>query len=533
MKTASRAVCLASVCFGSLLLAGHCVAQCAPQWIDAALSNTQGEARAMLWMTDPASPATGNRLYVAGTFAQTQTLTANSVAKWDGTTWSALGSGVRSVFGATLFPGSVYALAKLPDGALVAGGSFSLAGSANVSNIARWNGTEWSPLGSGVQGAVLALAVLPSGNLVAGGQFTQAGTTPVLRIAAWDGAAWSPMGNGFNADVEALAVLPSGDLVAAGSFSASGTAPTSFVATWNGTQWTNIGTGLFSGVSRLLVRSNGELLGGLSFSNTLQVVRWNGASWSTLRSWPAQNFAAITESPSGDVWAASSSVSFTGQYFSDYQRLSGGAWSMPLATNSWKAEAIAFAPNGELLEAGSRASQGSLVPQLQRYTFNGTPWAARTPGNATVACGGQTSMRAQGASGLGTLSYQWSRAGVPLVNQPGAIQGANTSLLFIIGATSASAGTYTCTITNSCGSFQTPPAMLTVTGCVPACDTTDFNRDGLFPDTVDIDDFLSVFSGGPCSTNACNDIDFNNDSLFPDIVDIDSLLSVFSGGPCL
>jgi hypothetical protein len=43
-----------------------------------------------------------------------------------------------------------------------------------------------------------------------------------------------------------------------------------------------------------------------------------------------------------------------------------------------------------------------------------------------------------------------------------------------------------------------------------------------------------VFSGGPCSNDPnCGDTDFNNDGLFPDTADIDSLLSVFSGGPCL
>ena len=70
----------------------------------------------------------------------------------------------------------------------------------------------------------------------------------------------------------------------------------------------------------------------------------------------------------------------------------------------------------------------------------------------------------------------------------------------------------------------------------PVCDSIDFNQDALYPDTADIDDFLSVFSGGPCSTDpapGCHDIDFNNDTLFPDTSDIDSLLSVFSGGPCL
>ncbi len=67
----------------------------------------------------------------------------------------------------------------------------------------------------------------------------------------------------------------------------------------------------------------------------------------------------------------------------------------------------------------------------------------------------------------------------------------------------------------------------------PVCDAIDYNGDGLFPDTADIDDFLSVFSGGSCSTGTCGDIDFNNDGLFPDTTDIDALLSVFSGGPCL
>ncbi|HEX2839212.1 MAG TPA: LamG-like jellyroll fold domain-containing protein [Phycisphaerales bacterium] len=70
------------------------------------------------------------------------------------------------------------------------------------------------------------------------------------------------------------------------------------------------------------------------------------------------------------------------------------------------------------------------------------------------------------------------------------------------------------------------------TGNPPPCDPIDFNGDGLFPDTTDIDDFLSVFSGGPCSTGTCADIDFNNDGLFPDTTDIDDFLRVFSGGPC-
>ncbi|MFO0830941.1 MAG: hypothetical protein U0637_03750 [Phycisphaerales bacterium] len=75
------------------------------------------------------------------------------------------------------------------------------------------------------------------------------------------------------------------------------------------------------------------------------------------------------------------------------------------------------------------------------------------------------------------------------------------------------------------------PASIFITGT--ECDSIDYNRDTLFPDTQDIDDYLTVFSGAPCPTAACADLDFNNDGLFPDTADIESLLSVFAGGPCL
>lgn len=64
------------------------------------------------------------------------------------------------------------------------------------------------------------------------------------------------------------------------------------------------------------------------------------------------------------------------------------------------------------------------------------------------------------------------------------------------------------------------------------CDSIDFNRDGLFPDTQDVDDFRSVFAGGASSTGEHNDIDFNNDGIYPDTEDLAALLRVFAGGPC-
>jgi hypothetical protein len=83
-------------------------------------------------------------------------------------------------------------------------------------------------------------------------------------------------------------------------------------------------------------------------------------------------------------------------------------------------------------------------------------------------------------------------------------------------------------------------AQLNIVGPVSnglVCDSIDINRDGVLPDTADIDQFLSLLSGGSCvptpPATECGDLDFNNDGLFPDTADIDALLSVFSGGPCI
>jgi hypothetical protein len=61
----------------------------------------------------------------------------------------------------------------------------------------------------------------------------------------------------------------------------------------------------------------------------------------------------------------------------------------------------------------------------------------------------------------------------------------------------------------------------------------DFNNDLLFPDTGDVDDLLSAYSGGACSNDPnCDSIDINMDGLFPDTVDIDVFVAAFSGGGC-
>jgi hypothetical protein len=131
--------------------------------------------------------------------------------------------------------GSVFALAVLPNGDLVAGGEFMTAGGVTANSIARWDGSSWQPLGSGMNGAVFRLVVLPNGDLVAGGNFTTAGGVTVNRIARWDDSSWAPLGSGMSGSVFALAVLPNDELVACGDFTSAGGGPSGYWARWSET----------------------------------------------------------------------------------------------------------------------------------------------------------------------------------------------------------------------------------------------------------------------------------------------------------
>jgi hypothetical protein len=90
-----------------------------------------------------------------------------------------------------------------------------------------WNGSSWSALGSGMNDTVYALA-FKSGNLYAGGEFTTAGGNSANYIAMWDGSSWSALGSGLDGNVDALAIDSNGNLYAGGLF----TSPGNHIAAW-------------------------------------------------------------------------------------------------------------------------------------------------------------------------------------------------------------------------------------------------------------------------------------------------------------
>jgi hypothetical protein len=200
--------------------------------------------------------------------------------------------------------GSISGMAVYDDGhgdgpALFAGGGFTLAGDVKALNIARWNGTSWAPLGSGIDGGVDALAVFDDGSgpaLYAGGSFTHAGGVTANSIARWDGSAWTALGSGVSGastfrTVRALTVWDDGDgpaLYVGGSFTSAGGVAASYLARWDGTSFSPVGGGLDSQVFSLTTFDSGAgaglYVGGeFTHAGALSancIAKWNGSSWS-------------------------------------------------------------------------------------------------------------------------------------------------------------------------------------------------------------------------------------------------------------
>ena len=229
-------------------------------------------------------------LFIGGQFTMAGGVGATNVAKWNGSSWSSLGSGI-SGSGDGYGP-SVFALATSGTN-LYVGGDFSTAGNTNANFVAQWNGSVWKALSSGVNGELNALAVSGT-NLYVGGYFKTAGGVGATNIAKWNGSSWSALGSGTDNVVRALAVSGT-NLYAGGWFTTAGGVAANNIAQWNGS-WLALGSGILGGgahghgptVFALAVAGTNLYVGG-DFSTAggfaaNDIARWNGSSWSALGS---------------------------------------------------------------------------------------------------------------------------------------------------------------------------------------------------------------------------------------------------------
>jgi len=330
--------------------------------------------------------APSGMVYAAGTFTSVGALYASRVASWNGTSWSALAEGLTANVSAT-----TWALVTDSLGNLYAGGEFDSAGAAGASRVARWNGTGWTPLWTGVNGTVRAVAADSANNLFAGGDFSTAGSSPAVRVAKWDGAAWSALGAGVNNTVYALTTDTSGSVYAGGSFTTAGAGSASYIAKWNGSYWSEVGNGMSGMVNALTTDAAGSLYAGGGFltaggTTVNYVAKWDGTSWSALGLGVANTVKALAVDAGGHLFAAGFFTAAGGSPASHIAMWDGTAWQTLGSGTDYALDALTvdaannlYASGSYLIVAGNkisaRAAWFDLPPSVKLSSTAANPTA--------------------------------------------------------------------------------------------------------------------------------------------------------------
>lgn len=430
---------------------------------------------------------TGPALYVGGNFTAASNVLATNIAKWDGIAWSPLIAG--QVNGIGVSSSIVHALTVFDDGngpALYAGGEFTTAGDVPASRIARWDGTAWSALlgpdGNGVSGgvsprAVYSLAVFDDGAgtaLYAGGNFETAGGIVVSDIAKWDGSSWSPLegperigtaGSAGTSEIHALAVFDDGTgsaLYAGGNFNKAGGLEANRIARWNGSAWSPLigpsGNGVVSGqIEALVVHDEGTgpaLYAGGSFSTAggvaaNRIAKWDGTAWSPLVG-PNGNgmvnigvraLAAFDDGTGPALYAGGTFTSAGGITLNRMAKWDGAAWS-PLAGPSGEGasgdvEALVVFDDGTgpaLLAGGEFTSAGGLTAN-RIAKWDGAAWSP-TAGLQGRGVNGFVNAFATASDEDGTILYvggEFRSAGDAVANFVAAWDGTDWAPMLGIG----------------------------------------------------------------------------------------------------
>jgi hypothetical protein len=292
-----------------------------------------------------------------------------SIAKWDGSTWSPLGIGTEGVVNAI----------TVSDGAVYAGG-IAVQGCPTCSGLAKWDGFGWSGLGT-FKGNVWAIAVSGS-DVYVGGGFDLAWapippcTSGCQNIAKWNGSTWSALGTGMNSDVNAIAVSGS-DVYAGGAFTCAGTCTSgdgyNYIAKWDGSTWSALGTGMNNDVNAIAVSGADMYAAGLFNSagtctredGCRGIAKWDGSTWSPLGT------------GTGDTWAIA--VSGSNVY-------AGGTFtSAGTCTSSDGCNYIAkYGPSSNANLNSLALSSGTLTPTFASGTTAYTADVAHSVASLTV-----------------------------------------------------------------------------------------------------------------------------------------------------
>lgn len=141
----------------------------------------------------------------------------------------------------------------------------------------------------------------------------------------------------------------------------------------------------------------------------------------------------------------SSAISY--QWFQDGAPLADDSQISGSQTDSLTITNTSATSNG--LYSVTVTNQSGTLESVPARVVVGAPIAVSVPSSQTALIGDTVTLTAE-TYGTGSLTYSWAQDGIPLDNGPD-ISGADSPVLNLTNLTSAAAGSYTLTVTNSFG----------------------------------------------------------------------------------
>jgi trimeric autotransporter adhesin len=230
-----------------------------------------------------------DELYVCGQFSFCNGVAANSIAKYNGYTWSSvfdvpqIYSGARPIKDIEYYKGSWFVGGHFYEYDNFGGPKW---------NILQYNGSEWDAVGEGIPGSLARVEgfEIYEGKLMVYGAMSKSWGSPGNGIAAWNGEQWDDVGGGLENFVDNHildAQVINGKLYATGSIKFAGGVFAPNIAVWDGENWCSLGTELntFQGDIYSIVEFNNEIIvsGGFNLNETdttiKNIVKWTGGDF--------------------------------------------------------------------------------------------------------------------------------------------------------------------------------------------------------------------------------------------------------------
>ena len=334
---------------------------------------------------EPGAPPT---LIVGGRFSTCGGATpAANIARWDGSTWTPIAPGLA---------GRVHALyvdVDPPNWTLYAGGEFPVdTDGDSLHFVAYWDNSasDWMPLGSGLDNHVLSIGEFPDGIYV-GGKFLSdsGGSTDLKYVARWD-AGWNQLSAGAGDFVYTFSQFGSA-LFLGGEFDTVGAIAAHHLAKWNGSFWNNVGGNGMSDEVRAMTIYDEDLIVGGTFNAAGPIIanciaRWDGTNWYDLD----EGVRVVTSNfPSVDALTSYGSDLIAGGTFDkagsvdayNVARWDGMSWYPMGEGLSIGVLALVASADGTTLYAGGPFTEEPTVQTLTHVAqWDGMNWAPMDAG---------------------------------------------------------------------------------------------------------------------------------------------------------